>query len=53
MSEKIVKSLIEVHPGTVHAFQFPGREGAYHKEAAERGWERIFALFHRQLKPAG
>ena len=47
-----VKSLIEVHPGTVHAFQFPGREGAYHKEAAERGWERILALFHRQLGPA-
>ena len=46
-----VTSLIEQHPGTEHAFQFPGRAGAYHKEAAERGWERIFAMFERQLKP--
>lgn len=46
-----VKSLVEVHPGTVHAFQFPSREGAYHKEAAERGWERIFAMLQRQLAP--
>ena len=48
-----VQSLIEQHPGTEHAFQFPGRVGAYHKEAAERGWERIFAMFERQLKPGG
>lgn len=47
-----VTSHIEVHPGTEHAFQFPLRP-AYHKEAAERGWERIFAMFQRQLKPGG
>ena len=46
-----VTSLIEQHPGTEHAFQFPGRGAAYHKEAAERGWERMFAMFQRQLKP--
>jgi carboxymethylenebutenolidase len=39
---------IEVHPGTLHGFTFPERY-CYHKEAAERTWERIFALFRRRL----
>jgi carboxymethylenebutenolidase len=45
-----VKHQVEVHPGTVHGYAFPGRH-AYHKQAAERSWERIFAMFHRQLPP--
>jgi carboxymethylenebutenolidase len=46
-----VKSRIEVHPGTEHGYSFPERE-VYRKEAAERNWERTFAMFHRQLGPA-
>ena len=39
---------VEVHPGTEHGYAFPGRR-VYHKEAADRSWERAFAMFHRQL----
>lgn len=38
----------EVHPGTEHGYAFPGRK-VYHKEASELSWERIFAMFKRQL----
>ena len=41
---------IEVYPGTSHGFAFPKRP-AYHKSAAERHWERLFALFARALHP--
>ena len=41
---------IETYPQTAHGFVFPGREGIYHKAAAERHWERLFALFARSLK---
>ena len=40
---------IEWYPGTNHGFVFPQREGMYHKESAERHWERLFALFQRNL----
>jgi len=43
-----VHSLVEVHPGSHHGYAFPGRP-TYQKEAAERSWERIFAMFGRQL----
>lgn len=43
-----VKHQLEVHPGTEHGYSFPERE-LYVKEAAERNWERIFAMFRRQL----
>jgi carboxymethylenebutenolidase len=39
---------IEVHAGTQHGFTFPERH-SYHKAAAERVWERLFALFRRRL----
>ena len=39
---------IEVHPGTRHGFTFPQRY-CYHKAAAERVWERLFALLRRRL----
>ncbi|MCH8843030.1 MAG: dienelactone hydrolase family protein [SAR324 cluster bacterium] len=45
-----VKHTIEVHPGTEHGYTFPERQ-AFQKEAAERSWERIFAMFHRQIRP--
>jgi len=35
---------VEIYPGTHHGFAFPQRP-AYHKVAAERHWERLFALF--------
>ena len=40
---------IEWYPGTGHGFVFPQREGMYHKASAERHWERLFALFGRNL----
>ncbi len=40
---------IEWYPDTLHGFVFPLRDGIYHKVAAERHWERLFALFERNL----
>lgn len=40
---------IEWYPGTEHGFVFPDRAGKYDKAAAERHWERLFALFARNL----
>lgn len=40
---------IEWYPGTGHGFVFPQREGLYDKAAAERHWERLFAMFRRNL----
>jgi carboxymethylenebutenolidase len=39
---------IEWYPGTHHGFAFPLRP-VYDKPAAERHWERLFALFARNL----
>lgn len=39
---------LEVYPGTHHGFAFPQR-AMYDKAAAERHWERLFALFARNL----
>ena len=41
---------IEIYPGATHGFAFPKRP-AYIKPAAERHWERMFALFGRRLRP--
>jgi len=40
---------IEWFPGTEHGFVFPLRQGIFHKQSAERHWERLFALFDRNL----
>ena len=40
---------LEWYPGAQHGFAFPTREGIYHKPSAERHWERLFALFRRNL----
>ena len=40
---------IESYPGTDHGFAFPKRP-AYVKEAGERHYERMFALFDRNLR---
>jgi len=39
---------IEIYPGTEHGFAFPERH-CYDKQAAERHWERLYALFRRRL----
>ena len=43
-----VNAEVEVYPGTEHGFAFPQR-AVYDKAAAERHWERLFALFRRNL----
>ena len=42
------KGEIEIYPGTHHGFAFPGRR-IYDKPAAERHWERLIALYRRNL----
>jgi carboxymethylenebutenolidase len=37
-----------VHPGTEHGYALPDRD-IFHKPAANRDWENIFAMFRRQL----
>jgi len=44
-----VAAEVEIYPGTHHGFAFPQR-GAYNRAAAERHWERLFALFARKLR---
>ena len=43
------KAEVEICPGVGHGFAFPKR-AAYDKPAAERHWERLFALFGRTLR---
>jgi carboxymethylenebutenolidase len=40
---------VELYPGVHHGFAFPQRSAAYDKAAAERHWERLFALWRRTL----
>ena len=40
---------IEWYAGAQHGFVFPQRAGIYHQPSAERHWERLFALFRRNL----
>jgi carboxymethylenebutenolidase len=42
---------IEWYPGAAHGFVFPQRAGIYDRASAERHWERLFALFARNLAP--
>ncbi len=45
----MVNAEVEIYPGVEHGFAFPQR-AAYNRTAAERHWERLFALFARRLK---
>lgn len=47
-----VKYRIEVYPGTRHGFAFPLRH-CHDKAAAERHYERLFALYRRALPAPG
>jgi len=49
LAESHVQHRVEWYPGAQHGFAFPQREGIYHKPSAERHWERLFALFARNL----
>lgn len=40
---------LEWYPGAEHGFAFPDRGTIYHKPSAERHWERLFAMFRRNL----
>jgi carboxymethylenebutenolidase len=40
---------VEIYPGVHHGFAFPGR-WCFDKPAAERHWERLFALYQRRLR---
>ena len=40
---------LEWYPGAHHGFAFLDRAGAFHMPSAERHWERLFALFNRNL----
>jgi carboxymethylenebutenolidase len=40
---------VEWYMGAEHGFAFPQRQGIFHKPSAERHWERLFALFRRNL----
>ena len=48
LKDSRVKAEVELYPGCHHGFAFPQRP-AYDKAAAERHWERLFALFRRNL----
>jgi carboxymethylenebutenolidase len=45
-----LKHRVEWYPDSVHGFVFPQRQAAYHKPSAERHWERLLALFERNLE---
>ena len=41
-----------VHIQVDHGYAIPDRD-VFDKQAAERDWEQIFAMYHRQLRPYG
>ncbi|HZC15224.1 MAG TPA: dienelactone hydrolase family protein [Caulobacteraceae bacterium] len=43
-----INAEVELYPGVEHGFAFP-RRAAYDKDAAERHWERLNALYRRRL----
>ncbi len=49
LRERGVKAEVELYKGAEHGFAFPHRP-AYNRAAAERHWERLFALYGRNLK---
>ncbi len=47
-SMKATANEVEIYPGTHHGFAFPKRP-VYDRDAAERHWERLLALYRRNL----
>ena len=50
LSNSSANGRVELYQGVHHGFAFPDRGDVYNKEAAERHWERVHALFDRNLK---
>jgi carboxymethylenebutenolidase len=50
LKDQQVNARVEWYPETEHGFVFPDRVGKYHKASAERHYERLLAIFERQLK---
>lgn len=48
MKTRKLNAEVELYPGVHHGFAFPQRP-VYDKPAAERHWERLFALWRRNL----
>jgi carboxymethylenebutenolidase len=48
MQEHRADAEVEIYPGTHHGFAFPKRP-VYDRDAAERHWERLLALYRRKL----
>jgi carboxymethylenebutenolidase len=48
MQDDHANAEVEIYPGTHHGFAFPKRP-VYHRDAAERHWERLLALYRRNL----
>src|SRR5206468_6993993 len=48
VKSKNLNAEVELYPGVHHGFAFPQRP-VYDKPAAERHWERLFALWKRRL----
>jgi carboxymethylenebutenolidase len=46
---KNLNAEVELYAGVHHGFAFPERGAVYDKAAAERHWERLFALWKRRL----
>jgi len=46
-----VRHRLEWYPNAHHGFAFPKRPRIYHQPSAERHWERLFALFRRNIGP--
>jgi carboxymethylenebutenolidase len=49
VKSKNLNAEVELYPGVHHGFAFPQRGAVYDKTAAERHWERLFALWKRRL----
>ena len=50
MKDDRANAEVEIYPGTHHGFAFPKRP-VYDKAATERHWERLLALYRRNLTP--
>jgi len=50
LAESGINYRLEWYPGAQHGFAFPDRGEIYDKPSAERHWERLFALFERNLR---
>jgi carboxymethylenebutenolidase len=48
MKDDRANAEVEIYPGTHHGFAFPKRP-VYDRDAAERHWERLLALYRRNL----